>query len=349
MAILWLEGFDWIDPAIDTDAQLAYAMAKRYPDLNFGTDVDTRTTNGRQGGTGILWKSYGQSFQTPALQTVDDTFGVYIGFAVRVGNSFYNSDTIIEVRRYSEYQCYFNMWLDGSARIYPAASGSFLPSLSPYRWYYLEFYFYIHDTAGAYEMRVNGDTIVSDSGVDTRYRGYDGWTSILFKSFGNESIYDDIYISKDGFLGDVKVKSLKPSAAHTTNWTLFGAGSNHEAVDDVPVHPTDRTNVWTDTDYVYSDTATTKDLYEFDDLPSEFSSATIHLVVLHTVVRTTNPQLMTLKTKCLSNVTEVDAATEKLMWDEYNLVSALLPENPDISGAWTYSTVNAAKFGIEVG
>jgi hypothetical protein len=79
------------------------------------------------------------------------------------------------------------------------------------------------------------------------------------------------------------------------------------------------------------------------------SGATIQAVQCFSVIRTTNAQVMSFKDICKSGTTEIDLSTTAIMWDNYHPLVTIQETDPDTAGAWTYTTVNAALFGVKVG
>jgi len=81
-------------------------------------------------------------------------------------------------------------------------------------WYHLEFKGTIHDTTGSYEVRLNGVSVLSGSGVDTRNAGTGVWNQFYVGCYpaGADARYDNIYcLDQSGsapfndFLGDVNI------------------------------------------------------------------------------------------------------------------------------------------------
>jgi len=357
MAMLWMDGFDWIDPAA-TYTQTGYAIASRYISHNLPyTTPQGRAAAGRQNGTGIRLYHYGEWFRTPAIQTVDGPDKVYIGFALKFDDPPYTVN-LVKLFRLNSEQANFQICADGSAIMSPMG-GWFDAGLRAGRWYYIELYFRCHRTLGAYECRINGVTKSSGGPGDMATQDADGWSNIYFYGAAgqvNGCVYDDIYVCDDqgavnnGFLGDVKIPVLWPKTDHTTEWEVFGETLHNDAVDDGPVAP-DEAEVWDDTDYVYAgaDDSSLQDLYEYDLLPSEYTDATIQAVQLATAARTTNPQAVTLKTQCLSVAAEVNVTEDVLMWDEYGLILGFQETDPNTGSLWTPTNLGLAKFGVEVG
>ncbi len=111
-------------------------------------------------------------------------------------------------------------------------------------WHYIEMKVTIDDTVGAYEVRLNGVTILSDSGVDTKRSTNAYATHAIFGQMytSNEDNYwvlDSMYVCDDegsinnDFLGAVRVEYLAPGQAGLYDyWQEYEAGSQVAAVDE---------------------------------------------------------------------------------------------------------------------
>jgi len=352
MSQLWLDGFDWIDPAASTN-EASWALGQRYQGRSLtSSPPDGYATQGRARGTGIYFGHTTQYLRFPALYSGSNH--VYMGFALKLLGT---PSTCTPVRYYTINDTQFELQLTAAGGL-RLLNGMPLydAGLQAGRWYYIEFYVLARGGAnGAYELRINGETVAEGVGVDMAYQSWDGYTSLAMLGWSNSGcIIDDVYICSDqgsennGFLGDVKIPVLWPVGDHSVGWGVAGAIQHYDAISDGPVRPADAA-VWTNADYLHSDTPTDRDLFTYESLPSEYSGATIQAVQVATVTRVTNPQALTLDVKCLSDASEVDVLTEKLMWDEYGLILGTLATDPATGLLWTSGGVNAAKFGIEVG
>src|SRR5262252_2681430 len=143
---------------------------------------------------------------------------------------------------------------------------------------YLEFKSLIHPSAGTVDLRLNGASVLSLTGQNTRSSAVSQWTSLVFgcidgvpNTWGGGAVgnvtWDDLYVL-DGsgsapwntFLGDVRVDPCYPTGAGaTTGWTP-SAGANWAAVDDTAPNG--------DTDYTSAASVPLTDTYVVQDSPS---------------------------------------------------------------------------------
>jgi hypothetical protein len=351
MSLLWLDGFDWMAEMSYANSQ--YALKKRYRGVNLGAgSPDGIIAEGRQGGRAVQFNAMAQFIQTASIQDPTDSDHVYLGYALRTGSTTGHNVPVMQILSGTGDQCSLFLWSDGSGQLWPGG-GKFDTTLRPNRWYYIEMHFYI-DNAGSAEFKVNGEVVHTVPSGDFRDDSAVGWNNIILYSHGSGSRIDDIYACNDQgatnntYLGDTRVVMLNPTADDTTQWVQSGGGGHYQDVDDNPVTPPDA-EVWTDDDYIESGTTSNKDLFEYENLPAAMSGAAIKAVQCFSVIRTTNAQVMSFKDICKSGTTEIDLSTTAIMWDNYHPLVTIQETDPDTAGAWTYTTVNAALFGVKVG
>jgi len=140
-------------------------------------------------------------------------------------------------------------------------------------YYHIGFMTTVHDTAGTYEVRVNGVTKLTGGPADTKFTASAWIDQVQFLGLiaGNTD-YDDLVISTDGFCGDCRVVALLPDAAgNYSEWTP-SAGAGWQCVDEPSMN--------SDTDYVSSSTAGQRNSYSFGAVPSGAVKAVQHVTAL---------------------------------------------------------------------
>lgn len=207
---------------------------------------------------------------------------------------------------------------------------------------YIEFSGTIHDTTGAFTLKMNGVAILSGTNVDTRNGGN---ASIDGVRIGNDwlpNVYlDDFYIADDQFYGGLKIVTLLPNGNGNTNaWV----GSDGNSTDNYLL--TDEGNPNDGTDYVKAFTVGDKDLYAFANLPD--NSVTVKAVQLWT--RHTRDDAVTRKFKPVirSGGTDYQQAEVTTTQTTYKDDVKILLVDPATSAAWTGANVDAVQAGVEV-
>ena len=212
-------------------------------------------------------------------------------------------------------------------------------------WVYLEFKATIDNSAGSYELRINGITKDSQSGIDTSNSG-NAWANVVhfyMRDPGQSSMVDDIYIFDDqgafcnDFVGDVHVEAIFPNGVgYVTDWVgVPGVGDNYEEVDEAILDD--------DTTFVVTSGVGLEDSYEFSDLVTLSGSVFCVQVNLwgrkddvgsRTVVGITRPISTTYSGIGIS------------LGDSYQYTLYQFEANPETSINWTIPEINAAEFGI---
>lgn len=358
MALLHLEGFDWLDTSLAI-ADAETLLNDRYSQVEVNAYSAGSIVTGRHGiGSALQFGDHDiQYIFTRTLHDAeaDTAKAGYCGFAVKTGNAFYSSVPFFAARRVTTYQASARCTNTGTIQLYRGTSfdsDSGAKSLRNNAWYFIEFYWVIGNAPnGEMSCWVNGELWASYSGVDNQASStLTGWDNVGIECFCNTQIIDDWYVCNtqgsynNSRLGDINVRTLVPNGDASVAMTRSGGTTNYENVDNIPL----ATSAWDDTSYVESGTATTKDLYDYSALESEDASASIIGVNVCSIVRSTNPEQVSAKHKVKSGVTEVSGPTENFMWDTYNWMESIHEVDPDTSSAWTPTGVNAAQFGIEV-
>ena len=206
-------------------------------------------------------------------------------------------------------------------------------------WFHIELDVTVHDSTGAVNVYLNGASIISVSGVDTKNTAIAGAKSVKFTGPSNNNAYfyiDDVVIS-DTFaqIGAGIVQTLYPTGAGaTTQWTP-SAGANYAAVDE--------TTGDGDTTYVSTSTVNQIDTYTFGDLNA--NSGTVLAVAVNTVGRADaggSPQV----TAVLRPGSTDRLGTGVTQTATYANGQSIWETNPD-GGSWTEAAVNASEAGIK--
>jgi hypothetical protein len=329
----------------DADGQaVAAALSRRY------TVAGTHSikNDGRYGGWSIQPDTASGSFLTPTL-TTDNT--LIVSFALKFP---INLDSIAS--------WFVDLWsggtvgmrvgadADGALRVY--LSGVELqrtvPSIiNPRRWQWIEFKVVCDNAAGAYELKVDGISVLSATGVDTQSNlayydqvmlsGVDG-SVVETPRFDDFFVMDGTGSDHNDFVGQRRINVITPDGdTASVDWTT-SSGSNHwELVDDLD--PDD------DATYVEDTVSANKDIWTYDDL-SDLNS--IDAVCLITDVRVTDANTYGLTTIVKSGGTEYDVNMGTISSTSYSMPERLMTEDPDTLTSWTQGGVNSIEMGVEV-
>jgi hypothetical protein len=215
-------------------------------------------------------------------------------------------------------------------------------------WYYVELRVFIDDTAGQFEVRVNGVTEINLSSIDTKNQTFDYASELTIAGGTVGSIYsryiDDLYIrtspatsaEASGFLGDIKVKPYYPNGDGTYTAMTCSTGSTHYTLVDETAPTT--------TDYVSSNTALQKDSYNFQDVSETGSIKAVQLSV-YAAKDDAGFRGLDLFTK--SGATEDFAASQTLSTTA-GYKTKVWEKDPNTAADWSQANLNAAEFGQRI-
>ncbi len=208
-------------------------------------------------------------------------------------------------------------------------------------WAYVELRVKVDNSIGEYELRVNGLTVLSATGVDTQ-GGANAWTDRfhLTVSGANASPFDfdDFYLldetgaANNTFKGSVKVQTLFPTSDVSASNTPSTGVNNFAMVDDNP----------SDDDSTYVEGgATAADVYGYGE-PTNLS--VVHGLMTNTVCRETDATPFNIAPKVNTGTgtpTAIGSST-------YVHRGEIFETNPDTGLAWTPAEIAAAEIGFQV-
>ncbi len=212
--------------------------------------------------------------------------------------------------------------------------------------YHIDFTATIDDTAGSYNLKLNGVVELSASSVDTKAtaNAYANEVALGCAGDGNVmSVYwDDFVCGNDqGSVnttspGDCRVEMRHPSGAGTTTQWTPSAGANWQCVDDAT--PND------DTDYVASATVGDKDTYAMEDITPV--SGTIVGMVLNIHCRKDDAGTRKIQSVVRTGAVEENSADLTVL-DTYATLLDVRETKPG-GGAFSIADVNGSEIGVEL-
>jgi len=248
------------------------------------------------------------------------------------------------------YSMGLKIWRNGTVVFYDHARNVLAVSeqgvCRPETWHDFEIKSTFHNTNGSVEIRVDGETVLSVTGVDTGATLGSYLRRVIIYSYQGVLKYapyfDDFYCcdtagsDHNDFLGSVRVLSNFPTADDTSDWTP-STGNDHYALVNEN-YPND------DTDYVSSNVVGAQDTFNVGTLSS--STSNIHGVKVgfdaraESGTKTIRQVLKSGSTEVYGDDNEFDSS-----WDfrnDYWLT------DPDTGNAWTQNGYEAAKIGVEL-
>lgn len=216
-----------------------------------------------------------------------------------------------------------------------------LGALTTGAWYYIEVKICIHASAGTVEIRINGVTELSVTGVNTRGSGAED-TGVSFVQIKNHNV-DDFYIcdssgaENNDFLGDVRVDAHYPIADGATHeWTPSTGSDNYALVDEVAPNTTD---------YNSTNTLNAVDTLVVEDLKNTGARICgVQMSIYHSKEDAGACLVAPVVRPVSTNIVGADFAPSA---GSYNYVRAVHGLNPATGLAWSESTFNATEFGYK--
>lgn len=229
------------------------------------------------------------------------------------------------------------------------------PVVTAEAYQHIEAFVFFSDTIGTVEVRVNGVTVVSGSGLDTVATASAECSQVWFFSSLGSGIgsgsgvtadlddvftYDTAGSYNNSFIGDRRVITLFPNAnTATADWTAVGAASGFECIDEA--------NPDGDTSYI-SATApgTPGPISEFglDNLPAGISA--ISGVVLVEFARKTEAGIANTQWSIKSGASET-AGADKPMTEIYTYRQDVFETDPASAAPFTPAEVDAVLIKVE--
>lgn len=247
------------------------------------------------------------------------------------------------------------LWMSsGTSTLYWTGvwGNAFFPTpFSITQWKFLELKFTIDNAAGSYEWRINEQTQISASGIDTNNGGNNGADRIRLTA-GDSNVtsttrrYDDVYICdgtgsapQNTFLGDVRIEVIYPNG--NGNSSQFDGSDGNQTDNYLLV---DESTQDDDTTYVESGDLNDKDTYTYGDLTA--AAGTVYGVQHTPLARKSAAGTRQIVSVARLSATEIDGSA-KTLTDAYIHQPHIFPTKPG-GGAWTVSDVNSAEFGQKV-
>lgn len=338
MTIIFADGFDH------------YATADGLKKWDtFGTGVSINASGGRRGG-GALAFSGSTRFAEKLI--VPSNLGYYpspyrtiaVGFALSPGANnvdicYLRNDLTAHVGLLLTSNYAISAWRGSNSTVLGTSANNVVAS-SGYT--YIVFKAYIHDTAGTIDVWVNGAAtpVLSLTGQDTRNGGNGPGINLLGIRGVGASTYDDLVVTDGTNLGDVRIDTLYPNAdGNYSQFTPSTGGTHYVLVDEAPVNTSDYNTS--------TATLNDRDSYAMSNLGTLVSS-TIHGVQVVTAsLKTADTGSRGLAPFIRSGSTNGDG-TGRLLTASQSFQYQVAETDPNTSGAWSLSAINAMEVGAVV-
>ena len=341
MALLFIEGFDWVENNIAGFSGEGRWSALSSTVSNYDRITDTASGSGaaaRLQGTGEMSHALGSNEATVVLgfrlrlgvlpsstlellnfdEATAGSFGQHVTLTVTTAG-------LIQVRRG-----------DNNGTIL----GTTTTALSASTWTYIEIKVTIDNTAGVVELRFNGSGTpdLNLTSQDTQNGGAAYADAIRIHGSNINVDWDDMYIDTANFQGDCYVATLSPDGAGASTQFTPSTGSNWQNVDELPADG--------DTTYNASSTAAHKDRFTHSNLPA--NADTVAGVQVSSRARKTDAGTRELRNVAYDGTTEGDGTLSHALALTYAWYQTMFEDHPTSAAAWSVSEVNSGEFGYKV-
>lgn len=326
MGILWLDGFDYYGSSC--------TPAVRY---TIGGSGSGQFATGRLGGKAIQGGFTASHFIDVDRDTVSCGFAYKASVLPGSGSERAIYQWLTST---GSTLCTLTINSLGQFKIYRGSSaGTLLGASTDFvsigAWNYLEMEFTRNASTGAFNLYLNGTSILSLTGQNT---GAASVRMMGFAALGVQDFIDDYYVVSGATkLGEQRVVTVRPSAdTAQKDFTADSGTDNYARVNESPVDG--------DTSYVTANTADAEDLYALDDL--SVSPDSIAAVQVVAIARKDDAAFRGISTIIHGSTDTV--GTPKGLSTSYGAIVDLYEENPETSSAWTESDVNGLEAGIKL-
>jgi hypothetical protein len=215
---------------------------------------------------------------------------------------------------------------------------------------HIEAVVFFSDTVGTVEVRVNGVTVLSLSGIDTVYTAnVEASQAYIGGNIPGEALnhptmdlddvfcYDNTSSYNNTFIGDRRVLTLFPNAnTATADWTAVGAATGYECIDEAS--PND------DTDYITAATTGLVSQFGLQNLPGGIS--VVNAVVMVERARKTEAGTANTKVSIVSGASTT-AGADKPLTEVYTYRQDVFQTDPSSAAPFTPSQVDSLNFKVE--
>lgn len=232
---------------------------------------------------------------------------------------------------------------------YSALLGTSSPVIVTSSWQHIECRVTIDDTVGTVEVRVDGVTVLSLTGKDTKATATAGTAQVMWGR-GSDSIgtpvvteyIDDLFAwdttggANNDFIGDRRVRTIFPDGnAATQEWAVTGAASAYQAINEAAPDG--------DTSYISASTSPTTSEFTLQDAP--VSVGAISGAQTYVYAKKTDAGTATMQVSMLSGVS-VSAGADRPVTTAYTYWMDMHPVDPATGAPWTRDGLNAATLRV---
>lgn len=289
------------------------------------------------------------------LPSAQSTVVIGLSALVTAGATFTSANAaLFSLYDGSTLQVSWQFGSDGNLRVYRGLSTAILAQTTTgtairlNAWARYELWVTFHGSTGVVDVRVDGVSVCSATGLNTAPSGVAQCTRYLMQgSIGGVGLvqgrFEDVVVTNNtapnaGFLGDVRIHVLAPTGAGTYSESdaPTGVANRWDAVDD--------TNPDDDTTYNAFSASGQRNTYATANLPA--SAATVYGVQVVGTYRKDDAGVNAAAAMIRSGSTDAESSPVTLS-ASYTCNPAVFDQDPNGTIAWTPTSVNAMEIGTK--
>lgn len=304
--------------------------------------------NGRRGASMRM-----TTFNSYATKVLDSQATWIVGVAFRC-SGLLNSGSIISLLDSGSGQVDLRVKSDGNLQV--TRNGTLLGTgtspLSTNTWYFIELKVKIDPSTGTVDVHVNGSSVISLSGQNTRATSNSSANSIalgqaISQVSGVTLDFDDLYIcdsqgsTNNTFLGDCRVDCYLPTGNGTNS--QFTNSSGNSTNNYTKINETSQDG---DTSYVADATVNDIDSYAITGLVH--TPLNIYGVQTNIIAKADDAGARSIAPLLYRSSTAYAGTSVSLGSTSYADKLQIYEQDPATSASWTKTNLNATEFGVKV-
>lgn len=349
MTALLIEGFDHMD-------SVAKLAAKGWSAATSGSSFSTSMVTGRYGQFAVRLQANSNvsGGNTNISKPFTANATVHVGFGFRFSSLPSATARVCVLIAGGSGNCRININSIGKIEI-RNSGGTLLATgtqtLIANRWYFIEAKAFQNGASGTIEVHIDGAVDIASTTVNI---GSANWDTLQFirenaasATYTGTFDYDDVYVfstggsTNNGFVGDVRVETLYPTAdGNYSAWTPNSGSTHFNRVNEA-------SGTYPDDDTTYNSDATPgdRDSYAFGNLSP--ATGTVLAVQYNVYARKDDAGTRTVCAFARISGTDYDGSSLNVT-SSYGDLTEILEASPASAVAWTFSEINGAEFGVKV-
>src|SRR3990167_177041 len=321
-----------------------YGLRSTWTNLGFDFDASVgEMAAGRFGGQGYTADTAGGL--GGAQRLIPSTNSIILGTAIKIASAPTDNKEILRIIS-GTGAIQLRLWLDLLGRLHAGPStassvgNSDAIALRATTWEFMEIRYYLHDTLGIIQVKVNGDLILNLENVDTKGDASADIAGVQLIVHGTRyATFDDVYCDYDSlvWVGEGRISEFYMNADTVDkDFTPSVGTDNFATLDEVIANITD-----------YNSSSTPGALDLFTHQAMAFDPVNIFSVQISMLAAKDEAGTRVMRSKLVTGATTQDGP-DRFLAQSFAFLRDIYETNPDTALPWTRITFNNAKVGYEL-